>query len=223
MALVLGIATIGQAPRDDLAALFQAEAPPGTRVVLRGCLDGLTAAEIVKLAPTHGGETLYSRLGDGREVTISKVAVIQRASQTVARLRQDGADAVVFACTGAFPDGMLDGPVIFPSRLLHGLAQALLPKGRLGLLIPLAEQADQLCAKWARAGVEVVAEPLLPSGDAGQAEAAARRLKAHAPDLVAMDCMSYTPATKQAVRQILGVPTLLAVTTIGRILREVLE
>jgi protein AroM len=37
MGRTLGIATIGQAPRDDIAALFAAHAPAATRVLLRGC------------------------------------------------------------------------------------------------------------------------------------------------------------------------------------------
>ena len=40
MPRTLGIITIGQAPRDDIAALFAQHAPAGTKVVLRGALDG---------------------------------------------------------------------------------------------------------------------------------------------------------------------------------------
>ena len=36
MARKLGIATIGQAPRDDIAALFAAHVQAGIEVVLRG-------------------------------------------------------------------------------------------------------------------------------------------------------------------------------------------
>ena len=44
MRRTLGNAVIGQAPRTDIAALFAAQAPEGTRIVMRGCLDGLTDA-----------------------------------------------------------------------------------------------------------------------------------------------------------------------------------
>lgn len=69
----------------------------------------------------------------------------------------------------------------------------------------------------------MVAEALRPSADASETRAGARRLKASSPDLVAMDCMSYTPETKAAVRAVLGVPTLLAITATGRVMREFLE
>ncbi len=223
MARILGIATIGQAPRDDIAALFAEHAPAGTRVILRGALDGLSDAEVDALKPESGADTLYTRLRGGRDVKISKKAVIARSPEVLARLRADGCDALVYACTGEFPPMPAGEGVLFPSRVLAGLAAGLLPQGRLGLLIPLAEQAEKLASKWARPGVEIVAEALAPSADAREADAAARRLAARKPDLVAMDCMSYTPATKAWVKPGLGVPALLAITATGRVLREMLE
>jgi len=68
-----------------------------------------------------------------------------------------------------------------------------------------------------------VAEALAPSAGAAVAGEAACRLAAHKPDLVAMDCMSYTPITKEWVKGPLGVPALLAITATGRVLREMLE
>lgn len=223
MPRTLGIVTIGQAPRDDIAALFAEYAPAGTKVILRGALDGLSDAEVDALTPESGADTLYTRLRGGRDVRISKKAVIARSPATLARLRDDGCDVLVYACTGEFPPMAGDENVLFPSRVLNGLASALLPQGRLGLLIPLAEQAEKLSAKWARPGLEVVVEALAPSAGRKEAEAAASRLAARRPDLVAMDCMSYTPTTKEWVKPGLSVPALLAITATGRVLREMLD
>lgn len=228
MTRTLGVITIGQAPRDDIAALFAQHAPAGTKVVLRGALDGLSDAEVDRLQPTDGADTLYTRLrgdgkGSGRDVRISKKAVIARSPAALAKLRADGCDALVYACTGDFPPMEGDENVLFPSRVLNGLATGLLPRGRLGLLIPLAEQAEKLSAKWSRPGLEVVAEALAPSAGEGAAKEAAARLAARKPDLVAMDCMSYTPTTKAWVKPGLGVPALLAISATGRVLREMLD
>jgi protein AroM len=219
----LGIATIGQAPRDDIGALFAAQMPPGTEVVLRGALDGLSDAEIAARPPESGADTLYTRLRGNRDVKFSKKHVIERSPALLAKLREDGCDAIVYACTGDFPPMAGDEGVLFPSRVLNGLSAALLPQGRLGILVPLPEQAEKLTAKWARPGLEIVAEALAPSADAAEVAAAARRLKAKAPDLVAMDCMGYSPATKDAVKPALGVPTLLGITATARVLRELLD
>jgi protein AroM len=223
MTRTLGIAVIGQAPRDDIAALFAAQAPAGTKVILRGCLDGMSDEEVAAIAPKDGGDTLYTRLPGNRDVKISKKAVVERAPATLAKLRDDGADALVFNCTGAFPKMPGDAGVLFPSRVLAGLTAGLLPSGRLGLLVPLAEQAKKLTEKWQRPGVEVVVEAVAPSASEAEVEAAAARLKAQAPDLIAMDCMSYTPATKDIVKRVADVPTLLGVTATARVLRELLE
>lgn len=223
MARTLGIVTIGQAPRDDIAKLFAAHAPAETKVILRGALDGLSDSEVDKLQPENGGDTLYTRLRGGQDVKISKSAVIARSPAVFDKLRGDGCDVLVYACTGAFPPMPGDENVLFPSRVLNGLATGLLPRGRLGLLIPLAEQGEKLASKWARPGLEVVAEALVPSAGQGEAAAAAERLAAKKPDLVAMDCMSYTPTTKEWIKGPLGVPALLAITATGRVLREMLD
>jgi len=67
------------------------------------------------------------------------------------------------------------------------------------------------------------AEPLIPSASEREIAAAAERLAAHRPDLVAMDCMGYAPATKAIVKQVCRVPTLLAITAAGRVMREMLD
>lgn len=223
MSRTLGIAVIGQAPRDDIAERFAAEAPPGTRVVLRGCFDGLTDREIDARAPVKPADALYTKLPSGREVVISKLAVAERAPLALEVLRRDGADVIVFNCTGAFPPIKGDTGVLFPSRVLNGLSAALLPRGRLGLLIPIPEQAETLTEQRGRPGLEIVVEVLGPSAGHDEAIEAATRLAARKPDLVAMDCMSYTPETKEIVRRIVRAPTLLAVTATARVLWELLD
>lgn len=223
MASTLGIVTIGQAPRDDIADLFIAYVMPGTKVILRGALDGLTDAEVDALSPQSGADTLYTRLRGGRDVKISKQAVTDRSPAALAKLRADGCDAIVYACTGEFPPMSGDQNVLFPSRVLAGLAEGLLPRGRLGLLVPFAEQGEKLARKWARPGLDVAVEAVVPSANSAEVAAAARRLAGHRPDLVALDCMSYTPATKAAVKDAVKVPTLLAITATGRVLREILD
>ena len=222
-ARTLGIAVIGQAPRPEIAALYAAAVPPETRIVLRGCFDGLSEAEIDARAPQSPADALYTPLPGGRDVKISKRAVAERAPATLAALRRDGADAIVFNCTGEFPPMAGDAGVLFPSRVLNGLAGALLPRGRLGLLIPIPEQAEILSEQRSRPGVEVVVEVLRPSADSAATAEAAQRLAARNPDLVAMDCMSYTPATKEIAHRWIKAPILLALTATSRVLRELLD
>jgi protein AroM len=221
--VTIGIAVIGKAPRPDVAELFATAAPPGGKVVLLGCLDAISDEEIEHLVPQDGDDTLYTRLPDNRDAIISKAAVIAHAPSAFARLRAAGATSIVFACTGDFPKIPGDEGVLFPSRVLAALAAGLLPEGRLGILIPLAEQALKLKQKWARPGLDVVAEALHPSAGEAEIRRAAERLAAHKPGLVAMDCMSYGPHAKRIVAPIVGVPTLLGNAATCHVLRSIVE
>ena len=89
--------------------------------------------------------------------------------------------------------------------------------------MPAPEQIEKLSAKWARDGVTIVAEALLPSADEQEARTAGERLRARGVDLVAMDCMSYTPDTKAAIRAAARVPAILAVTATAKVLQELLS
>ncbi|MCC7276624.1 MAG: AroM family protein [Alphaproteobacteria bacterium] len=217
---VLGAIVVGQSPRPDVHRLLQEAVGDGTRVELVGSLDGLSRAEVEALKPADGGDTLFTKLPDGSGVQISKKVVAGRAQRLVDRFAADGARATVICCTGAFPTLVPKGVVVFPSAVLAGLAQGLLPAGRLGLFVPLPRQAQALAAKWGRPGVAVVAEPLLPLADAREATAAADRMAAHAPDLVVMDCISYTVAQRDAVRARIAAPVLLAVSVTAAVLGE---
>ena len=186
------------------------------------------AAQLMKMLANEKRLLILCFLAVRGEMTVGELVGVVKLSpsalsQHLAKLRADGCDVLVYACTGDFPPLAGDEGVVFPSRVLNGLATGLLPRGRLGILIPLPEQAGKLSAKWARPGLEIVAEALAPSAGAEEAADAARRLASHKPDLVAMDCMSYTPTTKEWVKGPLGVPALLAITATGRVLREMLE
>jgi protein AroM len=216
----LGIAVIGQCPRDDIAAIFADMLPSNVRIVLRGCLDGLSEEAVNRLAPRDGDDTLYTRLRGERDVKFSKQEVIARAPTALGALRQDGADVLLFACTGEFPP--MGADVLFPSRILAGLAAGLLPHGRLGLLVPAPEQISKLTKKWQRPAVEVIAEALVPSADSDAVADAAKRLAQGRPNLIAMDCMSYRPESRAIVRRIANVPTLLAVSATAHVVKELL-
>lgn len=219
----LGMLVIGQSPRHDVEAQMQALVGGDVAITLRGVLDGMTRGEIGGIPPVDGDDTLFTKLPSGEGVTISKHVVEARAKIALAAMRDEGFTVTMLCCTGEFP--ALDGAglVVLPSAVLAGVVAGLLPRGRLGLLLPLAEQTEQLVAKWRRPGLEVCAVPLLPIADDATVDEAARRLAAQAPDLVVMDCISYTQAMKDRVRAICPVPAILSLTAVARVVREMLD
>ncbi|MGK7868021.1 AroM family protein [Falsiroseomonas sp. E2-1-a20] len=207
----LPVFIIGQAPRHDLVDEIAA-AVPGLQVALRGALDGLSRAEVADCAPRDGADTLFTVLPSGEGVTISKLAVTQR----LRGLLEAVPGGALLACTGAFK-GLPERPsLVQPSAVLNGLAHALLPRGRLGLFVPLAEQAEALRAEREREGLSVAVVALRPHGDDAAREAAMRLMAAEAPDLVLLDCISYTRRDKAAAVAVLSCPVLLSVAVAAR-------
>lgn len=207
----LRVLTIGQSPRPDLEAEIAAAAP-GVSLRLEGALDGLARDEIAALAPRSDADTLFTLLPSGEGVRVSKQAVTERLRARLAA--EDG--PVLLACTGAF-SGLPERPgLVQPSAVLNALAEALLPRGRLGIAVPYAEQIPALTASRARAGLEIAAVALQPASDDAARQAAAASLAATRPDLVLLDCISYGRADKAAFAAALACPVLLSVAVAAR-------
>jgi protein AroM len=216
----IGVVVIGQSPRPTVAAEISRVLSPGTSIDLRGALDGMSRAEIDAIPPVDGADALFTLLPNGDNVRISKKAVEGRANAQLARFRQEGIDVAMLACTGKFPNLTPEGLVILPSAVLHRLVEAVLPKGRLGVFSPLPEQTALIAKKWQREGVEVVGVTLQPGSDDAAVDAAARTMAFSQPDLVVLDCMSYTSANKARVRQIYAGPVILSIAAAARVVEE---
>ncbi len=202
---------IGQSPRPDIEAEIAA-AVPGIALRVEGALDGMSRERIAaEAAPRSDADALFTVLPSGETVTISKRFVSGRLA---ARLAEGG--PALLCCTGAFHGLPRRADIVQPSEVLNGLADSLLPTGTLGLFVPLAEQVATLSAKRARPGRRVVALPLSPLADAATIDAAARRMAAEKPDLVILDCMSYTRAGKTRIASIVGCPILLSIAVAAR-------
>jgi protein AroM len=209
--IALRVLTIGQSPRPDLEAEIAA-AVPGLGVVLEGALDGLSRAELVARAPRDGADTLFTRLPDGEGIAVSKAAVTERLRARLAELH----GPVLLACTGHFAGLPERVDLVQPSAVLNALAEALLPRGRLGLAVPFAEQIPALAAGRTRPGIAVSAVALRPAAGEAARRAAARELARSSPDLVLLDCISYSRADRAAFAAELACPVLLSIAVAAR-------
>ena len=207
----LPVFVIGQTPRLDLEAEIAAAAP-GLKIAIRGALDGLSRAEIADVRPRDGHDTLFTMLPSGEGVAISKAAVTAR----MRGMLEETQGPVLLACTGTFK-GLPERPdLIQPSAVLNGMAEALLPQGRLGLFVPLAEQAAGLGESRVRSGLSITVVALRPYADKTTREAAMAEMAAQKPDLVLLDCISYTRRDKAAAVAALSCPVLLSVAVAAR-------
>ncbi|WP_315741653.1 MULTISPECIES: AroM family protein [unclassified Bradyrhizobium] len=219
----MGVVVIGQSPRPSVQAEIAAVLSPGIAIELRGALDGMSREEIDAIPPVDGADSLFTLLPNGDNVRISKKAVEGRANAQLARFKQEGIDVTMLACTGKFPNLAPDGLVILPSAVLHRMVEAVLPKGRLGVFSPLPEQTALIAGKWQREGVEVVGVTLQPGSDDAAVDAAAQEMASRQPDLVVLDCMSYSSANKARVRQHYPGPVILSIAAAARVVEELIS
>ena len=218
----LGVVVIGQSPRPEIAAQLRGFIGQDVAIEVRGALDGMSRADIDAIQPVNGHAALFTRLPDGDAVKISKEVVERRAKLVFEDFAAQNVTATMLCCTGEFPS--LEGKqlVVLPSAILAGIVRGLLPKGRLGLFVPLTDQIGELDAKWQRDGGEIVSVALTPGSSDAAIDEAAAKMQALSPDLVVLDCMSYTQATKDRVRQTLRAPVILGITSAARVVGELL-
>ncbi|MFF7363605.1 AroM family protein [Streptomyces sp. NPDC008125] len=199
----LAFLTIGQAPRPDLSGAIEAHLPPTTRVRHAGALDGLTRAEVIaRFAPVDGGATLLSRLADGGPVTLDAAAVGTGLQTRLDQVEQEGADAVVLLCTGAFP-GLRTrrARLVEPDVLVTGYVSTVLRGSRVGMVVPLPEQVPEAREKWRAVTPAPLFATASPYADDVSAlrSAAFAHLEAGASALM-LDCMGYGDRHHRALR-----------------------
>lgn len=215
---MLGLVTIGQSPRDDVTASMFGERAP--LFVEAGALDGLDDSTIGLLAPRDDEHVLVTRMVDGREVIVGKERLLPYVQAAVDRVIQRGATVVCILCTGAFPELRAPGLLVFPDRLLTGTFDAMLPSGRLGVLMPHPAQREAMLEKWTTRDRAVVTASVSPYGGASGVADAMQQLTAAGADAVVMDCMGFDRRMLDDARAAVSVPVVLANGLVGAVLRE---
>lgn len=217
---VLGVVTIGQAPRTDMVPEL-IDWLPEVEVRERGALDGLTAAEIEALAPVPGDETLTTRMRDGSSVVIGRAGILPRLQDQIDVLEAGGADVVLIVCTGEFPAFRHSRPLLLAGPLLTAGLSAIAGDSVLGVICPLAEQEQQSYEKFSHLEQKVKvawATPYQPGMTA--VEEAARSLADDGAEILVLDCMGYTQAHREAAAAAAGRPVVLSRSVVARLTAE---
>jgi protein AroM len=220
----IGAITIGQSPRIDVTPEFEASLGINAELVQAGALDGLSLEEVQKFAPQRGDYILVTRMRDGREVHIAERHIHRRIQDCVLTLEAAAVDMIVLFCTGKFPTLTSRSLIIKPDVLMEHLIPGILPRGRMGALLPSPEQALSMKNKWQKTGLEVVFDAASPyTGTEADFRAAARRLAAAGVDLIVLDCIGFTGEMKRFLQEESKKPVILPRTLLGRICGELLE
>ena len=204
---VLGVVTIGQTPRPDLAATFAAAAPRA-EVRVAGALDGLDAAVLAALG-APGPYPLLVRLASGGTAEVPRDALVPHVTRAAAMLAAGGAALVVIACAGEFPDVPCPVPVLVPGRLVPAAVRALAAGSRIGIVTPNAAQAPFAARKWRDDGFDVVVTHASPVDHDDLARAAAA-MRAARVAIVVLDCMGHDDAYRADFARLSGLPVVAA-------------
>lgn len=249
MTRILGTVTIGQSPRVDLIpeveqilwagrgplgaerpgvepglaatpAMTAGAAPP--EIIEAGALDGLTLAEVERLAPHPGDYVLVTRMADGTPVKIAEKHILPLMQDRIDALVKRGADVVALVCTGEFPPFKCDRLLVIPQTVLFNVVAAVASGLRLGVFLPDSDQVDDGMRRWAGVSTTLRIEAASPYGRPEAIDEAAARLRDWGAQTVVMDCIGYTLGMKDRVKHIAGVPVILARSILARVLSELI-
>ncbi|WP_179031993.1 AroM family protein [Paenibacillus kribbensis] len=218
----LGMITIGQAPRSDVAPIVERALEGRAELVQAGALDGLSSDYIQQhLSPSPGEYVLTSRLTTGESVVISREKIQPLLQDKITRMEEQGIRTILLLCTGVFPGlHTRTAFLIEPDHVLPPVLKAMSSGRRLGLIGPLEEQKDNLKLKFTPYGLNPKFAAASPySGSAEEFRQAAGQFKDQA-DLIVLDCMGYTETHRELVARYAGVPVVLSNALIGKLVSE---
>jgi protein AroM len=218
---IIGAVTIGQAPRVDIIPELMEILGPGIEVKEAGALDGLNKEEIAAFAPKAGDYVLVTRLADGSSVKVAEQHITPRITEKIQGLFEQGIEVVALLCTGEFQLART-GLLVRPQPILYNVTQAVADGLKIGVVSPAADQIPQSQKRWRGVGSKQVMVAASPYGDIANLDKASDVLKGENVQLVVLDCMGYTLAMQERVRNITGVPVILARGIFARVLKELI-
>lgn len=223
---IVGMLTIGQAPRDDVVPAMREFLPEGLLIPQRGALDGLSKREIAAYTVDEGETGIVTKLKDGSSVLLSHRKILPAMQAQVDRLvRDDGVDLIVVLCGANWSALGSDTLIVNPGTLFPAVIGSLAAGRKLGIIKPDAGQVQKEQARYAEAGISAVvtsASPYAGPERLNLVREAAATLRDAECELVWMTCVGMDAAMRDIVADVTGVPVILAHALLARIMTELL-
>jgi protein AroM len=187
MRRALRVLVTGQSPRPDIVKDLS-HVTCRAKIQVEGAFDGMGPHEIAaEASPLFDADALGTTLSSGQPVTVS-----YRLVTGWMRDRLSTPGPTLLWSTLAFPELPRRDDLVLPSDLITAMLDVLLPSGTLGLVVPGRTRREMRIRERSRPGLRLVPVMLAAGSNSAAVEAAAFQLAAKRPDLVLMDCMSYT-------------------------------
>ncbi|AQR78099.1 AroM family protein [Paenibacillus larvae] len=221
----LGMITIGQAPRTDVAPIMEKYLENRAELVQMGALDGLTKTYIdERMAPGEEDYILTSRLTTGEHVVMSRSCLQPLVEDKIKQMENLGITQILLLCTGQFPGLATERSyLIEPDHILPPVVRTMTGNRRLGILVPLPEQMDGMKEKFhsfEQEPVYAVSSPYTP--DKVRFMSASRELKEKGADLIILDCMGYQEEMRAWVEEASGLPVILSNALMAKLISEMI-
>ena len=218
----IGFATIGQSPRDDLVPYLVDRLGTPVRVLERGVMDGMDAGQLAALDRGDDGLHMVTKLRDGGSARIAYELAVPRMQAEVDALLEDGADLVVILCGADWSALTATVPIVNPGKLFPNVVQALAAGSKLGVVKPAAHQIAPTEAQYKGLGLDAVVTSAFPYDEAADdaARTAGRQLSEAGAELVWMTCVGMNESMRDALRESLDVPVILARSLLARVMGE---
>jgi protein AroM len=217
----VGAVTIGQSPRTDILAEMLEILGPHAQVLERGALDELDREELQALLPKPSEHFLVTRLRDGGEIKVAEKRMHGLLGKCVADLERADVDIIMILCTAEFPELSSSKLILRADQVLLHTVRSVFARGKLGILVPAAEQIPALRQRWAAAGYDPVVEAASPyTATLQELRESAATLARSGVELVVLDCIGFTRRVSSVFREVIAKPVLLPRTLVARIARE---
>ncbi|QCJ40608.1 AroM family protein [Bacillus sp. S3] len=220
----LGMITIGQAPRTDVAPILEKYLDGRSELVQVGVLDGMSKEYIEQyLYPEADDYVLTSRLVSGESVVMSREKIKPILQGKINELENSGINQILLLCTGVFPGLTTKSSfLIEPDHIIPPAVKTLVANRRLGVIVPLEEQKKSLKPKFAPFGLDPIFAVASPyQHDESAFLSAALQLKDNV-DIILLDCMGYTENARERVSTASGLPVILSNAIMGKLVSEMI-
>ena len=218
---MIGLVTLGHAPRLDHEAVYKTIAP-GVSCKLVGALDELSCDEARRLEDKSGLSPLVCLLNDETTVEIPLPILFPFIERKVESLAQAGARLAVVLCCGGFPSFKSSIQVLLPGTIVPALVKAACPKGTIGIIVPNQAQESAAVEHWSTFGLNVVSAVVSPYESKSFRETG-EKFNTINTDIVAIDCMGFQAEQRQRLKRLCGCPVLLPKTLVARVALEMHE
>ncbi|EOR24000.1 hypothetical protein A499_09749 [Niallia nealsonii AAU1] len=219
----LGMITIGQAPRIDVAPILEKYINKAELVQV-GVLDGMSKDYIeTNLYPDQGDYVLTSRLVTNESVVMSREKIKPILQEKIYYLEDMGITQILLLCTGVFPGLQTKKSyLIEPDHIIPPTINALVGSRRLGVIVPLKEQIKTSFPKYAPLGLNPIFSVASPYNmSIENFKNAAQELKKEA-DIILLDCMGYTENAREIVTEIADKPVILSNAIMAKLVSEMI-